>query len=106
MKSVAISVLTLSAGFVFAGAPPLCLFEDFLLESGGAARPCLLIGGANRVGSGVPTGDPASATTTFPVFGVTGADCRQRIAESPNTISSPAAIAPIKYCRRYRSAGT
>src|SRR5216684_407696 len=106
MKSVAISVLTLFAGFCFAGVPTLCLVEDFLRESGGAARVCLMIGGANVPGSAVSAADPASATRTVPVFGVTGPDCHQRIAESPNTSNSAAAMAPIKYCRRYRPADT
>src|SRR5258708_1597908 len=105
MKSVAISALTLFAGFVFAGVPPLCLVEDFIGKSGRAPRS-FLVGGANVVATGMLEGDPGSATNGVPVSGITGTGCHQRTAKSPNTSNSPAAIAPIKYRRRYRSADT
>src|SRR6266550_4234041 len=104
MKSVAISGLSVFAGFVFAEVPPLGLVEDFLREPGESVRFFLMIGAANELTIGVLEGDSASATNGVPVSWGSGAECRQRIVESPNTSNSAAAIAPIKYCRRYRLA--
>jgi hypothetical protein len=106
MKSVAISVLSVFAGFVFANAPPWCLLDDFLREPEESVEIFLMIGGTKAVTIGVVEDDPAPATNGFPVFWGSGAGRHQRIAESPNTSTSPAAIAPIKYCRRYRPADT